>query len=89
MSEDAGTDKRRAERWPLSAPAQFIVQQDVVEAESVDISETGVRISTSEPLNICVRVEEEGRLAERYARLVWARKEGEGMVYGFAFTRSE
>ncbi|MDY6852184.1 MAG: PilZ domain-containing protein, partial [Thermodesulfobacteriota bacterium] len=59
----------------------------IVEAASVNVSETGLRFTTDEPIFIRLRIDIDGELMEREARLVWAGKNPEqGVDYGFEYT---
>ncbi len=80
-------EKRRSERVSTSKGVEFIVDDEVIQATSVDVSENGIRFKTEFPVNILLRIEEnDGRLQNRAARLAWARKvESGGMEYGFQY----
>ena len=79
---------RSSQREERSSKVYFSVDADVVEAESVDMSKTGIQLVTDTPLLFCLRIDEEHPTGVR-AELVWARrKEGE-MAYGFAFLLDE
>lgn len=81
---------RRGERRPLETKVEFFVDADIIEATSVDISESGIRFDTKTPVRICMRLTVDGELQEKRARLIWAKKLPEGGVtYGFEFLPPE
>ena len=80
------SEKRRAERKPLSTEVQFYVDADIIKASSVDISDSGIRMTTHTPIRIRMRYEMDGRQHERVAELVWARRNADGnMDYGLQY----
>jgi len=86
MTEQQATDKRIAPRLPIKTKVEFIVDADIIDAESVNISSTGIRFDTHEPIPILMRLEKDGVLHENRAHLVWAQsKNNSGMTYGFQF----
>lgn len=81
-----GEERRRADRVPMNVPVEFIVDADLVQARSVDLSETGLRFETKQPIPILLRMAVDGAKQERRAHLVWARStDGQGMAYGLQF----
>jgi len=89
MKEQKEMDKRIAPRLPIKTKVEFIVDADIIDAESVNISSTGIRFDTQEPIPILMRLEKDGVLHENRAHLVWAQSKsdngGSGMTYGFQF----
>ncbi len=89
----SSTDKVRiAQRIHVTTKVEFYVDEDVINGESVDFSETGIRFETESPLQFRVRFEhaqnetEDGNVYEREAELVWAKTEVDGcMTYGLRF----
>lgn len=80
------TDHRHAERFPVKAKVEFIVDADIINATTVNVSETGLRFDTTSPINIILRMEIDNKLQEHNARLVWARRNEDGtMTYGFEY----
>ena len=80
------SERRRAERVPLEVPVEFIVDADLVQARSVDLSETGLRFSTDEAIPILLRMRVDGEQHEHRGQLVWARRDARGhMDYGIEF----
>jgi predicted naringenin-chalcone synthase len=79
-------DRRRAEREPFIADVDLILDAETLEAMTVDISSTGVRIDMSTPLTVNMRFVAHGQLQDRKARLVRIHKTpDDGMTYGFEF----
>jgi hypothetical protein len=86
MKEQNDNDKRIAPRLPIQTKVEFIVDADIINAESVNISTTGIRFDTQEPIPILMRLEKDGVLYENRAHLVWAQSKADsGMTYGFQF----
>ena len=84
--DDADQDNKRIhDRRPLDKPVQFVVQGEVIEAVSVDVSDGGIRLDTEWPVRIALRIGGEGQQPYE-AALVWARRKlGGGMTYGFEY----
>lgn len=83
-------ESRAAERRPLKAAVEFIVDGDIEMATSVDVSETGIRFDTSKPMKVRMRFDMGHRKKEFVALLVWARRNAdETMAYGFEFIPDE
>jgi hypothetical protein len=88
MNQEAEREKRRAKRMPLDTKVEFIVDADVIQAKSIDISETGIQIETDDPIKVCMRLDIDGEKKDMEGQLVWAMKNEEGgMTYGFKYTR--
>ena len=94
MNPDTSKNDRRNERWnergderqALKQGIEFFVDADIIAADTVDISEAGIRIETNTPITIRFRMEVDGALRDREAQLVWSRqKSDDGMVYGLKF----
>lgn len=81
-------NKRSAERAPVREQVEFFVDADIIQAESVDLSETGIRMDTSRPIAIRMRMyHKDGGFAEHVAQLVWAARKEDKMSYGFEFSQ--
>ncbi|MEA1997200.1 MAG: PilZ domain-containing protein [Gemmatimonadota bacterium] len=79
-------EKRAAERKSARIKVEFFVDADVIEAKSVDISKIGIRFNTGKPIEIHMRLYNQGRKLDSMASLVWARKLPDGSVtYGFEY----
>jgi hypothetical protein len=80
-------NQRIAERKQFNAPIEFIVEGDVIDARSVDVSENGIRFETDRPLRIALRFAGSDHERVYDADLVWAKREedGESMAYGLRF----
>ncbi len=83
-------ERRKVPRRPVHAGAEFFVDADIIEAETVDLSERGVRFKLEEPLTIFLRMRHEGQTIDRRARITWAQQDEQGrMDYGFEFVPAE
>ena len=77
-------ERRQDERKPSENPVKFIMEGDVINAVSVDISDGGIRLDTERALEISLRFGEDEKTHE--ATLVWARRKLDGGVtYGFEY----
>ncbi len=80
--------KERAERQKIEAKVKFIVDADVIPAESVDISESGISFKTDTPIKVTMRMGSKyaGDIEDKTAELVWTKKESDGSTtYGLEF----
>ena len=73
-------EKRTSDRKLLKTEVTFHTCDDIYMANSVDISDTGIRIVTAKPIDINIQIKE----GESYdAQLVWAKVKDDGtMQYG-------
>ncbi len=79
-------NRRGAPRHPLIADVDLVIDADTLEAMTVDISATGVRIDMAAPLRVTMRFVENGQLQDRMAQLARVQKTPDnGMSYGFEF----
>jgi hypothetical protein len=87
MNKQENDDFRRALRRQVSTKVEFFVHGDIEKASAVDISETGIKFVTDEPVKVRMRLELDGETREFFARMVWARKsaEDDSMSYGLEF----
>jgi hypothetical protein len=80
---DKKNEKRVEKRSLVKAEVAFNTENDIYMARSVDISESGIRIVTEEPINIRFQVERDNELVLYDSQLVWAREKDDGsMEYG-------
>ena len=86
MIDTKGREKRISERKELKTKIEFFVNADIIAARSLDMSETGLRFDTKEPIKIYMRMEINGESCDREARFVWATTNSDGgMTYGLEF----
>lgn len=81
----------RAERRKISMRVEFIVDADVIRAESINLSDTGIAFETDAPIRVWMRFGEEQDLipGDQQAELVWAKREPEGKTtYGLQFVEN-
>ena len=77
VEEERGTTEQaqpRSERLPLSARIEFIGDFDLLEAEGVDQSETGICFELGRPLPFDMQFMTDGELVSRRARLIWVKQ---------------
>ncbi len=84
-----GIDRRRSPRVDIKARVEFFVDADIIDATSVDISETGIRFQTDSPIAINLRMTIDGEVKEKRAKLVWAQRTDGHVQYGLDFTDGE
>lgn len=78
---------RRSEREPFIADVDLVVGAEVIQAMTVDLSETGLRIDMDHPLKVRIRFLIDGKLVDRTAQFARAEKTPDGgMTYGIEFT---
>ena len=86
MTDMGKNDKRSAERKLSDTEVTFHTEEDIYMANSVDISDTGIRVVTKKPVDIRIEVKEDDKLVQYNAQLVWARVKDDGsMEYGLKF----
>jgi hypothetical protein len=86
MADMAKDDKRAAERHLVETAVTFHTEDDIYMASSVDISDIGVRIVTENPVDIRIQIQENDKLIQYDAQLVWARLKADGtMEYGLKY----
>ena len=86
MSGIKKNEKRLEERSLVKAEVMFNTENDIYMTRSVDISESGIRIVTEEPINIRFQVEKDDELVLYDSQLVWARVKDDGsMEYGLKY----
>ena len=86
MADMKKSEKRAAERSLHETEVTFHTEDDIYMAKSVDISDTGIRIVTEKPVAIRIQINEEDRLVQYDAQLVWARLKDDGtMEYGLKY----
>jgi len=83
MSTNALTELRRDPRIDARKPVEFIVDADLIEGSSINVSQSGIRMNTQAPIEVELRF---GENATSRAALVWARRNDEGgCEYGFEY----
>lgn len=79
-------EKRNSERKSVQADMKFFVDNDILDASAVDLSEHGIRFDTPEPMQVRLRMRIGDEVREHEGLLVWAeRKDSGGMTYGLEF----
>ena len=86
MSGIKKNEKRLEERSLVKAEVVFNTENDIYMARSVDISGSGIRIVTENPINIRFQVKKNDKLVLYDSQLVWARVKDDGsMEYGLKY----
>ena len=79
-------EKRTSDRKLLETEVTFHTSDDIYMANSVDISDTGIRIVTAKPVDVNIQIKEDDKVHGYDAQLVWAKVKDDGtMEYGLKF----
>ncbi|MEA1922907.1 MAG: PilZ domain-containing protein [Pseudomonadota bacterium] len=89
--DEQNESRRQHPRIEIQAQVEFFVDADIVSAETIDISEGGLQITTRESVKTTLRVTEpDGKVQEYQAEMVWARRNpDEKMTFGLKFIDNE
>ena len=70
---------------------EFFVDADIISAETIDISEGGLRITTHEPVKATLRITEpSGKVKEYQTEMIWAKNDpAEKITFGLKFIDDE
>ena len=86
MTSSHNQEKRAVERRLLETEVTFHTEDDIYMANSIDISDKGIRIVTDEPMDIRIQIKENDRLVQYEAQLVWTKVNEDGtMEYGLKY----
>ena len=86
MADMENQEKRTSARRLLEKEVTFHTEDDIYMAKSVDISDNGIRIVTEKPVAIRLEINDDGKLVQYNAQLVWARVKDDGtMEYGLKY----
>ena len=86
MAAGETNEKRASERHLVETEVAFHTEEDIYMAKSVDISDKGIRIVTQNPVFIRIQINEDDKLIQYDAQLVWARVKEDGtMEYGLKY----
>ncbi|MBF0502884.1 MAG: PilZ domain-containing protein, partial [Candidatus Riflebacteria bacterium] len=78
---------RQILRKEIRCPGEFYIDADILRTQTVDLSETGIRLQTERPIQVMMRIQVDNKELERNASLVWARRTKDGkMEYGLEFS---
>ena len=82
---------RQSPRVEIKARVEFFIDADIVPAETIDISDGGLRITTREPVKATLRItEKNGKVQDYQAEMVWAKRNpNERMTFGLEFIDDE
>jgi hypothetical protein len=82
--------KVRSPRLPLQANIEFVGDFDILDAEGMDISETGICFELSVPLTFDMRFVQDGEIVTKRAALIWVKQLENGRSrLGLHFVGSE
>ncbi len=90
MSDQTEENARECERFDIPARIEFYVDADIIMADSLDISQSGLSFVTDKAMEVDMRLNVDGNLEERRAKILWAQKTDDGKVrYGLEFVNEE
>lgn len=72
----ADSSQPRSERKPLLTSIELIPDFDVLEAQGINLSKSGIAFAIDQPLWFEMRFKHQGVLRHHRARLVWLKDEG-------------
>ncbi|MBT4482397.1 MAG: PilZ domain-containing protein [Candidatus Latescibacteria bacterium] len=79
-------EKRIEERKSFSDEVECLISDEYLDAKTVDISNSGIRIDSAKPLIFFLRLNLNGGTIERGAKIVWSKSQADGSVsYGLEF----
>ncbi|MDJ0763071.1 MAG: PilZ domain-containing protein [Myxococcota bacterium] len=82
------SEQRKELRADLTTEVEFRIENEVMTAQTIDVSYSGFRLETSQPLTISLTFKEDIIPNKYTAELVWARETGDGMMeYGFRYLK--
>ncbi len=89
--DDQNQSRRQFPRIEIQAQVEFFVDADIVSAETLDISDGGLRITTHEPVKTTLKVtEKSGEVQEHQAEMIWAKRNPDDhMIFGLKFIDDE
>jgi hypothetical protein len=83
MDDNAYAEKRKSQRTESASPVEFIIDANTVDGVTMDVSSTGVRMTTPAPIEVDLQT---GPGQARRATLVWACQRDDGScMYGFEY----
>jgi hypothetical protein len=87
MNSDSKKNTRKNNRKICKEETQFYVNADIINAQTLDMSETGVRIETKDPIMVHMKIGNDADSEISFAKLVWAKRQDDGSVaYGLEFS---
>ncbi len=87
MNSDSNKNCRKSYREICKEETQFYVNADIINAQALDQSRTGIRIETKDPITIHMKIGKNDDAEIRVAKLVWAEKQPDGSIsYGLEFS---
>ena len=80
-------DRRKSERKSSSVEAELYLESSVFKAQTVDVSDNGVRLELNKPIRFHIRIRIGDKLVSRKAEMIWSEEEGrqESLSYGFKY----
>jgi hypothetical protein len=85
--QDKTQDRRKSERKRASIEAELYLESSVFKAQTVDVSDEGVRLELDKPIRFHIRVRIGDKLVSRKAIIVWSeeKEQPQSLSYGFKY----
>ncbi len=85
--QDKKAERRKFIRKPESVEAELYLESSAFKAQTVDVSEDGVRLELNKPIRFHIRVRIGDKLVNRKAEIAWSEEAGQkgGLTYGFRY----
>ena len=80
-------ERRKSQRKTSSVEAELYLESSVFKAQTVDVSDDGVRLELNKPIRFHIRIRIGDKLVSRKAEMIWsedATKES-SLTYGFKY----
>lgn len=78
-------ERRKSPRKPEAVEAEIYLESSVFKAQTVDISDEGVRLELNKPIRFHIRVRIGDKLLSRIAEIVWSEDESSGKNHSYGF----
>ena len=85
--QDKKAERRKAARKTESVAAELYLESSGFKAQTVDVSEEGVRLELNKPIRFHIRVRIGDKLVSRKAEIAWSEEaaQKDGLTYGFKY----
>ncbi len=85
--QDNTSERRKSPRKSEAVAAELYLESSVFKAQTIDVSEEGVRLELNKPIRFNIRVRVGDMLVNRLAEIVWFEdpKQAGGFSYGFRY----
>ena len=80
-------ERRKSQRKESSVEAELYLESSVFKAQTVDVSDNGVRLELNKPIRFHIRIRIGDKLVSRKAEMVWSEDQikASSLSYGFKY----